>query len=67
MRGARVVRVLGPLLDRATQAAKVREVLFVEKRKETGTQKLVVPWTRLEIVFYSFFYCPRVEILADGC
>jgi hypothetical protein len=36
-RGAWVVRVLVPLLDgnqRQTQAAKVREVLFVEKRKE---------------------------------
>jgi hypothetical protein len=32
-----VVRVLGPLLDgnqRQTQAAKVRNILFVEKRKE---------------------------------
>jgi hypothetical protein len=28
------------------------------------TQQLVVPWVRLEIGFYSFFYCPRAEILA---
>jgi hypothetical protein len=28
------------------------------------TWKPVVPWVRLEIGFYSFFYCPRVEILA---
>jgi hypothetical protein len=36
-RGARVVSVLGLLLDRnqrRTQEAKVREVLFIEKRKE---------------------------------
>jgi hypothetical protein len=30
----------------------------------SGTWKLVVPWVRLEIGFYSFFYCPRVETLA---
>jgi hypothetical protein len=23
----------------------------------------VVPWVRLEIGFYSFLYCPRVEVL----
>jgi hypothetical protein len=53
-----------------TLAAKVRKVLFVEKRKKRppGVMqwdwKLVVPQVRLEIGLYSFFYCPRAEILA---
>jgi hypothetical protein len=73
-RGAQVVSVLVRCLDgnqRWTSAAKVREVLFVEKKKErpmepcSRTWKLAVPWVRLEIVFYSFFfYSLRVEILA---
>jgi hypothetical protein len=33
-------------------------------RSCSGIRKLVVPWVRLETGFYSFFYCPRAEILA---
>jgi hypothetical protein len=33
-------------------------------RSCSRTQKLVVPWARLEIEFCSFYYCPRAEILA---
>jgi hypothetical protein len=61
-----VVRGLVLHLDRNqrwTLAAKVRKVLFPEKRREgkdsmgscSRTQKLVVPWVRLEVGFYSFF------------
>jgi hypothetical protein len=59
-----VVRVLVLCLDgnqRRIRAAKVKKFLQRRKRKGhmgscSGTWKLVVPWVRLEIGFYSLFF-----------
>jgi hypothetical protein len=44
------------------------EKFYLQRRERKGcmgscSKKLVVPWVKLEIRFYSFFYCPKVDIL----